>query len=88
MPAAVTEAQVRRQVRGYLRSALSMEVGDDTDIFKSGFVNSLFAAQLVLFVEKQYELTVDSEDMEVANFSSVTAIADYVLRKNARINAW
>jgi methoxymalonate biosynthesis acyl carrier protein len=53
------------------------------DIFALGLVTSLFAVQLVEFVEAEFGFTVESEDLELDNFRSVSAIAAFVRRKSA-----
>jgi acyl carrier protein len=58
-------------------------VSDDDDIFASGFVNSLFAMQLVMFVEKKFGVSVEDEDLEIQNFRSVNAILALIERKRA-----
>ncbi len=59
----------------------NVELQDDEDIFALGFINSLFAMQLVLFVENECNVTVESEDLDIANFRSINAIARLVERK-------
>lgn len=59
----------------------SRQLGEDEDIFALGVVNSLFAMQLVLFVEKEFRVTVENEDLDFENFKSVNAIAQLVARK-------
>ena len=81
MSIATTPDQVRQRVREYLRQSLSVEVADDRDIFLAGFVNSLFAVQLVMFVEQDLGVPVDNEEMELDNFRSIDAIAAFVTRK-------
>jgi acyl carrier protein len=56
---------------------------DSEDVFGLGFVNSMFAMQLVLFIEKEFQITIENEDLELENFNSVNAIADLIERKNA-----
>jgi methoxymalonate biosynthesis acyl carrier protein len=58
-------------------------VSDDDDIFASGFVNSLFAMQLVMFVEKKFAVSVEDDDLEIQNFRSINAIVDLIERKRA-----
>ena len=62
----------------YLRNH---DPGDDQDIFALGLVNSLFAMQLVSYVEKEFGITVEEEDLEIENFSTINAIAALVERK-------
>lgn len=55
---------------------------DDDNIFELGFVDSLFALELVSFVEKEFGVEVRDEDLNLSNFSSVNAI-DALLRRKA-----
>ena len=57
------------------------EVRDDEDIFAAGYVNSLFAMQIMLFIEKEFQITVEDEDMELENFRTVGAMTRLVERK-------
>ena len=59
---------------------------DDEDIFASGFVNSMFAMQLVLFVEQQFKITIEDEDLDLENFKTINAIAYLVERKTALLS--
>lgn len=69
-------------VRSFLsRHIRGREVQDQDDIFGLGFVNSLFAMQLVTFVESQFQIRVDNEDLDINNFRSVDAIVGFVARK-------
>ena len=51
---------------------------DDEDIFAGGFVNSLFAMQLVLFVESGFGIQIEDEDLKLDNFRSVNALAGLI----------
>jgi acyl carrier protein len=57
----------------------------DEDIFSLGFVNSLFAMQLVMFVEREFDFTVENEDLDMDNFRTVEAIAALVGRKKTGV---
>jgi acyl carrier protein len=59
------------------------QVNDDDDIFASGFINSLFAMQLVTFVEKKFAVSVEDDDLEIQNFRSVNSIVALIERKRA-----
>jgi methoxymalonate biosynthesis acyl carrier protein len=56
------------------------DLADDQDIFALGFVNSLFAMQLVLFIEKQFNLQIPNEELDIANFRTVAAMGALVER--------
>jgi methoxymalonate biosynthesis acyl carrier protein len=61
----------------------NLDVLDDQDIFAMGFVNSLFAMQLVLFVENEFGIAVENEDLDIDNFRTINAIASLIERKTA-----
>ena len=47
------------------------QLEDDEDIFATGFVNSMFAMQLVMFIEKEFTLTIDGDDLVLNNFRTI-----------------
>jgi acyl carrier protein len=74
----------RTKIKSFLSRYLrNQDVGDDEDIFALGFVNSLFAMQLVLFVEQEFDVIVENEDLEIENFASVNALLGLIERKTA-----
>lgn len=74
--------EIRQKVRDFVtRFVRGHDLQDGDDIFATGFVNSMFAMQLVQFVEATFGITVESEDMEIDNFRSVDAITAFVTRK-------
>lgn len=73
---------IENNVRNFLGQFVSdTDIDGDHDLFASGMVNSLFAMQLVLFVEKQYGITVANEDLDYENFKSVNAIVGFIQAK-------
>ena len=78
----MNEDQIRQQVRDFvMRFFRGHDLRDDEDIFATGFVNSMFAMQLVQFVESTFGITVESDDLELDNFRSIDAITALVMRK-------
>ena len=78
--------QNKEKIRAFLsRFFRDHQLRDDEDIFASGYVNSMFAMQLVQFVESDFGITVESEDLELDNFRTVDAIAALVERKGAAV---
>jgi acyl carrier protein len=62
----------------------TVELKEDDDIFARGFVNSLFAMQLVTWVEKEFGIEIGDEDLEIENFNTIAAIANLVGRKSSQ----
>lgn len=70
------------KIRAFLfRFFRKHELKDDEDIFALGFVNSLFAMQLVMFLEKEFRIKVDNKDMDLANFRTVNSIDELIQKK-------
>ncbi|PSB49521.1 acyl carrier protein [Chroococcidiopsis sp. CCNUC1] len=75
---------IKAKIKGFLLQFFhNYELQEDEDIFALGFVNSMFAMQLVLFVEQEFQITIGNEDLDVENFRTVNAIAQLVDRKTA-----
>lgn len=72
----------RERIRGFLSQHIrDNSFRDDDDLFGKGYLNSLFAMEMVLFVEKEFALTVENADLDPDNFRSVSALATFVERK-------
>ncbi len=77
----------KQKIRLFLTRYISKKnLGDEENFFASGFVNSLFALQLVMFVEKEFKIKVENEDLDLKNFNAVNAIAQFVERKTQSVN--
>ncbi|PZH19199.1 D-alanyl carrier protein [Streptomyces sp. NTH33] len=75
----MTHNDVKARIREFLAPHLGgQEVADGDDIFALGYVNSLFAMQLVLFIEKEFSLQLGAEDMEFDNFRTVSGLVRLV----------
>ncbi|HUN71750.1 MAG TPA: phosphopantetheine-binding protein [Steroidobacteraceae bacterium] len=74
---------VKETLRHFVTRSINFpDLGDDDDLFESGLVNSLFAIQLMTFIEKTFGVEVDADDLDIKNFRSIDAAADFVLKKN------
>ena len=59
------------------------DFGEEEDIFATGLVNSLFAMQLVLFLEKEFGVEIGDDDLSMDNFRTIAAMTALVNEKNA-----
>ncbi|SHJ63128.1 Acyl carrier protein [Clostridium cavendishii DSM 21758] len=74
--------EVKEKVKSFLgRFFRKHEIDDDEDIFSLGFVNSLFAMQLVMFVEKEFGILISNEDLDTENFKTVNKITSLIESK-------
>jgi methoxymalonate biosynthesis acyl carrier protein len=76
--------QTKEKLRAFLgRHIGGRVIGDDEPIFSSGYVNSMFAMQIVLFLEKNFQFAIANEDLELKNFQTINAMVELIERKTA-----
>jgi len=79
------ENGVKETVKRFILSSIAIaDLDDDDDLFESGIVNSLFAVQLMTFIEKTFAIEVEMDDLDIENFKSLNATTAFVIRKNGR----
>lgn len=59
-------------------------LGDGDDIFASGLVNSLLAVQLIVWMERDFSVSIGDEDLQLDNFRSIDAIGAFISRKKEK----
>jgi len=80
----MSDADIREKLREFVgRFFRGHDLQDGEDIFATGYVNSMFAMQLVQFVESTFGLAVESEDLEMDNFRSIDAFVERKLQPAA-----
>jgi len=79
------ENGIKEAVRRFILSSINVtHLDDDDNLFESGIVNSLFAVQLMMFIEKTFAIEVGMDDLDIENFKSLNAAAAFVVRKTGR----
>jgi acyl carrier protein len=69
------------RIRGFITPRFpNHSLQDGEDLFSLGFVNSLFAMELVLFIEKEFGLSIPNEEMDLDNFRTVHGMVALVDR--------
>ncbi len=69
--------EITEKVLGFFKEK-GQEVSADTDLFKGGYVNSLFALEIVMYLEKEFGIKFKNKDITEKNFKTVETIADTV----------
>ncbi len=78
--------ELKEKIRKFIESNLVVfedeaEFSDSDNIFEMGFVNSLFAMKLVNYIEEDFGIQVENDDLEITNFSSVNRITEFIESK-------
>jgi methoxymalonate biosynthesis acyl carrier protein len=72
----------KARIRNYFGRFFQIsQLQDSDDIFAAGYATSLFAMQLIAWLEKEFDLAVEDEDLQIGNFNSVGAIAEFIRSK-------
>jgi len=80
---ALDEKEIKEIVRSFIVSSVNIpDFKDDDNLFELGIVNSLFAVQLMTFIEMTFALEVGRDDLDIENFKSLNAMTAFVLKKN------
>lgn len=69
-------------IRDFFTSRLGEEVADHDDVFALGFVTSMFALELVSFIESVFDFEVPPEQLVLDNFRSVSSLTNLVNGRN------
>jgi acyl carrier protein len=83
---------MRETIRALVESNLNIfhsdvQFGDDDNIFRKGFVDSLFAVQLIAYLEQEFGIKVGNKDLDINNFHSVNKMVSFVERKRQEDSA-
>ena len=72
---------IKENVRNFIFKTLRNEWEDNDDILESGAITSLFSMQLILFLERNFDIHLDRNDLNNENFRSINSITLLVERK-------
>lgn len=79
MSTLLTCSKVKSQLKEFLTEASGIpDIDDHTELFSTGIVNSLFAIQLMMYIEKTFNVPIGMDDLDFDNFRTITAITNFV----------
>ena len=76
---------MEEKIKTYLLQKIGGEIqlNSDDDIFEQGLVNSMFALQLVMYLEKEFSIKIGNDDLQLSNFNTIRHIEAFVQQKQA-----
>lgn len=75
---------IRDDVEKYIYELSNNDKIDHTvNLFEGGFLSSLDALSLFTFIEDNYNISIDDEDLGVENFGSIDSIVSYIEKASA-----
>lgn len=80
MSTSTEHTEVEEKLLAFLRERTGQGWTVDRDLFAEGGLSSLFAMELVVQLESAFDIEVAGPDLQLANFRTVTAMAELVAR--------
>jgi methoxymalonate biosynthesis acyl carrier protein len=71
---------VEQQLLLFVEQHTKTACAPDLDLFETGAVSSMFAMQLVVFVESTFDVEIVGEDLAIDNFRTMDAMTALVAR--------
>lgn len=70
---------MKEEILNFLNQFINVnEIEHHTNFIEEGMVNSLFAMQLILFLEEKFGIQIPNEDIKQDNFCSIDSIMHYL----------
>lgn len=78
--------EIKEKIKSYIAQNLlfrndGYQYPDDTSFLEEGIVDSQGVMELVLFVEEEFGITVEDDEITPDNFDSVSLLTAYISRK-------
>jgi acyl carrier protein len=71
----------REKILEFVKSrSKESDLNYDTDLFKGGYINSLFALEIVVFLEDTFKIKIKNKEITENNFKTINNIAEVVER--------
>lgn len=71
--------KIKTNVKSFLNQFIGeIEISDDANIFEMGLVNSLFAMQLIAYLENYYKIKLIGPGVSLVDFNSINGICHMV----------
>lgn len=72
---------IRQFVLDRIPKARQLSVSNDDQLIENGLLDSLGVLDVVTFLEEEFHISVDDEDLTPDNFQSVNTISEFVRHK-------
>ena len=73
----------RKEIRDFLKKMDNRitNVKDDDSLLTTGIIDSLKMVELLAFIEKNYKITVDDDELSPENFETINSIIGFLEQK-------
>ncbi|MCH8062151.1 MAG: acyl carrier protein [Chloroflexi bacterium] len=79
--------EVKTLIKGHILNEIiqnsDLQIGDDTPLIDEGYLTSLQAVELVMFLEDQFKVEIDPIEVDEENFRDLASITQLIEGKLA-----
>jgi acyl carrier protein len=75
----MSEELIYARLRSFISGRVSYELADHDSLIETGGFDSLGLLELVAFIEKEFGIRFEDEDLSSENFASIQSVAGFVL---------
>jgi len=74
---------MQNKIIAYIKTELhggdtTLDIDPEDDLLGSGLVESMGMMRLIQYVEEEFEVTVEPQDMTIENFMTVAAMVEFI----------
>ena len=76
---------MKENIKNYILQKAGKDIilEEQDNIFDKALLNSMFALQLITYLEKEYKISIENDDLKLENFDTVEHITNFVQQKLA-----
>ena len=83
-----SESEILARVRGFVKENFlymhtNFELADDDRLIEKGVIDSMSIVELISFIEKEFGVYAQEEEISDANFGSLSGIARFIGEKRS-----
>lgn len=75
-----TPEAIEQDLLGFVETRTKTTVPPTQDLFATGLVSSMFAMELVVYLEQNFQVAIVGPDLKMDNFRTVERMTELVLR--------
>lgn len=73
---------IQETIEDFITNVAGIDTIDyDMRIFDEGIVNSLFAIELMTFIERTFDIKIKMSDLDMENFQTINIITEFIMNK-------
>ena len=74
--------KIKKEIRNFLVNQLKLKnIENNTKLFEESILDSLHLVEIIVFIEKKYEISIELKDIQSNSFEDINNISEFVFNK-------